>query len=698
MNKKTVFYHQKEQKLLRSTVYPANYLKLEAVEYLLTDFQTGAVLQVEYEKRPDSVCIRPASLGLSCVLEGNRVTVQIDRPCHFSLEINGGTEDALLVFLHGEEKLRREQYQHCIYFGPGEHRADVIEIEQDSTIVYLDEGAYVHGKILAEGKNHIAVGGRGVLSMERYERCEPYRLMVELNHCRDVELEGITLTDSCMWSCRLFGCEQVHVDRLKIFGQRGNSDGIDICGSRHVLVEGCFTRVWDDSLVVKAFDTGDVEDVVCKDCTLWNDFARPIEVGVELRADQVHQVRFSNIDIIHSPTGYPVMGIHHGDRAQVSDICFEDIRVEDTPGAQLFDIRITNSVWNDSTTIGSIRNVRFERIFVGAQTSSMSPSRIEGYSPEVTVKGVTLSDICFDGRYARDLESCGVDVRNYAEDVKISAHSPYLEMVQTRLEQREFCLQEDGFYHGSILLTLKNCSREEQRAELSVHAAPSFRAEPTLHRVCQTLAGGEQKEVELAFRMPPGKFCLHTDSVQPNVEVSWLLVDLPMVLRESYATYRVVNCRGEEAGSIGFAWHKECLEVKSELLKKEGVTLYAACPVETEKNQVLFSVEETDFGKAPAVINGPQGPELAPQLRCPAEITYVFQNEPKTKIVKWDLRSRLAGEASVPLALLGIDPSAKEFWLEVSVEAEFPARYPVCLFGSQVPEEICHMFVRVVKE
>ena len=120
--------------------------------------------------------------------------------------------------------------------------------------------------------------------------------------------------------------------------------------------------------------------------------------------------------------------------------------------------------------------------------------------------------------------------------------------------------------------------------------------------------------------------------------------------------------------------------------------------METEKNQVLFSVEETDFGKAPAVINGPQGPELAPQLRCPAEITYVFQNEPKTKIVKLDLRSRLAGEASVPLALLGINPSAKEFWLEVSVEAEFPARYPVCLFGSQVPEEICHMFVRVVKE
>ena len=32
------------------------------------------------------------------------------------------------------------------------------------------------------------------------------------------------------------------------------------------------------------------------------------------------------------------MGIHHGDHDEVSDIVFDNIRIEDTPGAQLFDI------------------------------------------------------------------------------------------------------------------------------------------------------------------------------------------------------------------------------------------------------------------------------------------------------------------------------------------------------------------------
>ena len=59
------------------------------------------------------------------------------------------------------------------------------------------------------------------------------------------------------------------------------------------------------------------------------------------------------------------------------------------------------------------------------------------------------------------------------------------------------------------------------------------------------------------------------------------------------------------------------------------------CLYRVQRAKLCFSAEETDFGEIYALLK--KGNELvpAPQLRCPAEITYVFKNEPKVKeIVK----------------------------------------------------------------
>lgn len=166
---------------------------------------------------------------------------------------------------------------------------------------------------------------------------------------------------------------------------------------------------------------------------------------------------------------------------------------------------------------------------------------------------------------------------------------------------------------------------------------------------------------------------------------------------ESAAEYEFINCRGESAGKIAFSMKDDLLTVKSELLKTKKITLYAANPIETAPGQVVFSCEETDFAKAPAVINGAHGLELAPQLRCPAEITYVFENEPKTKITKLELTPSLSGEMIVSLDTLGIE-SSKTFWLDVETKTDIEKRYPLCLFASQEPKKICHMFAEIKRK
>ncbi|NLO36081.1 MAG: hypothetical protein GX112_06990 [Clostridiaceae bacterium] len=688
----------------RSTVFPAPYLGRKQTSFVIFAHTAGGELAVHYDQAIQAVCIRPQSLGLTWIQDGSVVRVRVDRPCNFSLEINHGTDDALLVFASGPDQVREQAYEHVLYFPSGEHTAGIIEVEQDNTLIVLDAGAKVHGKILAENKRHVAVSGRGILSMENFERHrESWQLLLDLSTCTDVIVENVTITDSCGWSCRVFGCEDVQIRNLKIIGQRGNSDGIDICGSRRVLVEGCFTRVWDDSLVAKAFDSGDLAHVLFRNCTLWNDFARPIEVGVELRAERVHDIRFENIDIIHSPTGYPLMGIHHGDRATVSDIHFENIRIEDTPGAQLFDIRITDSVWNEDRQKGPIRDIFFRNISVlDTLPVCLSRSRIQGYDDQADVRHVVLENIRFQGQAARDAAACGLQLMDHVSDVQVLAgEGPFLEPVQTEIEPADpLVLQPDGFYRGSFQVSLTNTTGREQSAACWYKLSPSGRGTclPERETLCLLPGATVCRTVQVA--VPPGKFCLHLESPDSHVLPAWRLIGLDLVLPEDLSqspAYPVTNCRGETAGSVRLALRAGNLLIASDLLKTSGIVLYAAKPVPTAPGQVVFSVEETDQGLAPAVISGRHGLELAPQLRCPAEISYVFKNEPKVdRIARLPIAAKINGVSVVPLALLGLDPDGDVFWLEIEAQTQLPKRYPVCLFGSQVPDQICHMFARAV--
>lgn len=370
-----------------------------------------------------------------------------------------------------------------------------LEIEKDSTLIYVEDGACLGGSVTARGKKHIALSGGGLITHDYLTH--PTNIIC-LEDCSDVLLENVTLTDNWGWNCFLENCEDVLIRRVHIIGSRGNSDGFDICGSRRVTVRECFTRVWDDSLVVKFHGTL-ADDLLFEKCVLWNDFARPIEVGVELQSDEVKNVRFRDIDIIHSTTGYPVMGIHHGDHALVHDIVFDDIRIEDAPGALLV----------------------------------ISPSR----------KGV--------------------------------------------YENRKLSLWLDP---------------------------------------------GERLEKEFALNLPPGNLCIHLESENPCMEMSWIAVENALVLGqdvEQARVLKVVDCRGVCSGEVQLALKDGWLIVKSDAVKDRE------------------------------------------RRRC---------------VAYFDLEK------------LGIEHPEKGFRLELALENDAPHRWPFTLFGSQAPEKMCHMFVKVLEE
>lgn len=746
-----VYLEGRELPIRTATIFPSPYHRNQEMEYVQFTTEFPICIKVVPRAQVKSARIRPKSLGLVPVVNQGAVTITLDRPVKFSLEFDDSVRDNLLVLaeedrygdfleswkergqdpgqsIPGEGTSRKGTSQEgtsrketaregsaqegkLLYFGPGVQDKGVITVKESDTTIYLEEGAYIHGKIDLDHCDRVKLCGYGIISMEQYpyEMRHTYQRCINAMYCRDLCIQDITILDSNDWSLRVLGCENVLVDNVKIIGCRGNSDGVDICGSSNVLVQHVFTRVWDDSLVVKGLDAGDVENVTFRSCILWNDFARPMEVGVELRADKVHHVRFQDIDVLHSPTGYPLMGIHHGDRAEVSDIVFEDIRIEDAPGAQLFDIRITPSYWNRDQRMGRIRDVAFRRIQVlGEETGLdrlLSDSRLQGYSREYDIRNVTFEEISILGKQVHDAVSCGLLCMEHVSEVAfVAGEEERLAMVESHLAfSQEFHRLQDGTYEGVVEVCLRNpgsCKREKE-IWLQVSPAHVGDYDRNPRKVC--LPGKGEARCTFPLRLPPGKYVIALQSGDPEVRYAWRFLELDWVLPECGADTAIpaplsfVNYYGDRLGSVQVFWEKEGLVLRSGLLQRKDCILvvYGARPVPRQEGEVAFSVEETDFGVVPAVLWRTSGWELAPQLRCPLEITLVFRNEPKVEgIRKVEISGDGTGECRIAFADLGLPADTRHFWLEI--EARLPEvekyRYPYTLFHSVIPGSSAHMY------
>ncbi len=687
------YYNGKKVTMHEADFFAPPYHGLKTCNYVIIDGRKKGELVLELDFIPQELTVRPLSYNITADVTGTTLRLPIEKPCNLALESG---DWCFFVLAYSDSIVNRADYEHIISFGKGVHEAGIIEIENDNTAVFVDEGAYVHGKVLARDKKNIAVFGNGIISMEHYEKNAlfKYEYILDIANCENVKISGVTLTDCNRWNVKMLGCREVEIDNIKIFGSRGNSDGIDICSCQNVLVTNCFTRVWDDSLVVKAFDAGDCENIVFKKCVLWNDFARPIEVGVELRCDHVRDVYFEDIDILHSPTGYPVLGIHHGDRAQVENVHFKNIRIEDAPAAQLFDIRITDSVWNSDNQKGSIRDIYFEDISINTENDVLySNSRLQGFCDNINVSNVYIKNISKNGKYVGNADELGLDVYDYVENVVITADKePKLELIKSSITAKE----------KSAVLSLENTTDKEKTIKGYIAISPSSPSQYGNIDFDVTLKPYEKYSKTFDLDLPPGKYCLHLESRNQSLMASQVFYNVDLILGESLEQAKPIvfeDCYGEIFGEVKLALKDDLLMIKSELLKENELILYAAKPVPIQENQVVFSCEETDWAKSPALVYSGEKIVPAPQLRCPAEITYVFKNEPKVeKISAKNITKKKDGISYVPLKFIELDGDSRNFWLDVKLDIPIKKRYPVMLFKSQIPCKSTHMFVNVIRK
>jgi len=210
---------------------------------------------------------------------------------------------------------------------------------------------------------------------------------------KDLTLEGVILRDSSTWTIPIRQSDRVRVKNVKLLGYRANSDGIDICNSRDVTVEGCFIRTLDDLIVIKTDSgQGEVRHIVARDCVLWNEVAHALSVGAELR-ENVEDVLFANCDVIHDQGREWTLRVYHCDSARIHNVRFENLRIEES--SRLISLWIGKAVWTRDDVRGHIDNVAFRHIRAVAE-----PLRVElkGFDETHQVERVLFEDVVVNGQ------------------------------------------------------------------------------------------------------------------------------------------------------------------------------------------------------------------------------------------------------------------------------------------------------------
>jgi hypothetical protein len=384
------------------------------VSFAHFDFTGEVEVEVVAPVPVSSVRIRPTARGVVSHVDGQRITFTLDAPAKLSVEVNDGIDDNLHLFAgRPETDVPSPDDPNVLYFGPGVHHVDgtygMMRLHSDQTL-YLAGGAVLRARLLIEDAANVRIKGRGILEgttllgrhpgYYREAMGEPADVkrthFVRFNRCRGVQVEGIIMTDSPCWNLVFNHCEGVHVHDVKQFGYGDNSDGIDVVSSRDVLIEDVFLRLNDDCIAIKSRGD-DVEDVTVRDSVMWSDRAVGLQIGHETMSDAISNLVFRNIDILEQRNryiGHYALGIFNGDQATVSDVLFEDIRVENCE--RLISLIMEKGHYSHSEERGHIQDIHFRNI----DSATTCDLHLYGVDTDHEVRDVTFENLTVRGQPA----------------------------------------------------------------------------------------------------------------------------------------------------------------------------------------------------------------------------------------------------------------------------------------------------------
>lgn len=395
--------------------------------------------------------VHPLAYGVETTVANNHIEFYLEYPANYTIELNdpiaqeqpNGSviQEAIHLFANPieEDPITEEEAavdDSILYIGPGVWKTDAIPLESGMT-VYLAGGALVYGQFNAYELSDITIRGRGIISGSIYSREEASEraIPIELQRCDNVLIEGIAFLDPAGWTIHAQQTTNLTIDNIKIITARPNGDGVSIQSCTNVDVRNSFVRTWDDSLVVKNVNDQPTENILFTNNILWTDLAQSMEIGYEANGAYIRDVVFENITVLHN-YHKAVMSIHNADQAEIYNIEFRNITIEDayevgdiwteTYDNFLIDMTIAYNIdWSTSQyERGTIHDITFENIKVLNEQKIDSDDydlniRLNGFDETHGISNVTFKDVDFHGEPLED--TIGINTNAYVSDVSVSS-------------------------------------------------------------------------------------------------------------------------------------------------------------------------------------------------------------------------------------------------------------------------------------
>ncbi len=382
-----VFINEKEVALntARVSAYPYNRRwpghqrqleQTELVNFLSMESDEEVELKIVPKIPSFTVRIRPRDLEANANTDANGVIrIRVKGAQQFTVEPYGRNR-ALHVFIDPVSSYTVDKTdKQVLYYGAGEHNVGDIYLQSGQTL-FIDEGAVVYATVYALHADNIQILGRGILDNSKNVEQILYETNVENNDaavdnvkrahavnfvcCKNVRIDGITIRDSLVYNINALSCENIHINNIKIIGcWRFNSDGVHFPNCVNGSLTNSFLRTYDDSICVRGFANYDYasflndekeedlrfvcKDILIKNCVVWNDWGKNLQVGTETYSNEITNIRFEDCKLIHT-TGMAVT-MWLVDNAKVHDVTFKNILVE------YDDYLIKNSIQTNDSAI-----------------------------------------------------------------------------------------------------------------------------------------------------------------------------------------------------------------------------------------------------------------------------------------------------------------------------------------------------------